>query len=50
MKEVCTLGECQGKEVGLGGCVGEYPHTRRGGGDGIEFSGWETGKGDNFEM
>jgi hypothetical protein len=41
------MGKCQGREAGVGGRVGEYPHRNRGMEDGIGFSGGETGKEDN---
>jgi hypothetical protein len=47
-----SVGECQGREVGMGGWVGEWvrkhPHRSRGKGE-VEV-GREPGKGITFEM
>ena len=42
-----SVGECQGREVGVGGWV-EKPHRSRGRGDGMGISGGENWKGDNI--
>ena len=41
-----SVGECQGREAGVGGCVGEHPHRSREEGNGIEGfqkGNWERG-------
>jgi hypothetical protein len=43
-----SVGECQGGEMGMGGCVGEHPHRCREREGGVGVSGGETGKGDNI--
>lgn len=43
-----SIGEYQGREAGMGGCVGEHPHGSRGRVMGEEVSGGETGKRDNI--
>jgi hypothetical protein len=44
------VGECQGREVGVGGWVTEHPHRNRGSRDGIwDFRG-EQRKEMTFEM
>jgi hypothetical protein len=47
-----SVGECQGGETGVSGCVGEHLHRRRGSGDGIGgFQEWgELENGITFEM
>jgi hypothetical protein len=45
------VGECQGRKVGVGGWVGEYPHRGKGRVYGIGgFSEGRPGKGITFEM
>jgi hypothetical protein len=47
VKALClSVGECQGREVGVGGWEGGHPYRSRGMGYG--GSGGETGKGDNI--
>ena len=40
MKATCLVGECQGGEAGVGGCVREYPHRSRAG----RYRGFVEGK------
>ena len=43
-----SVGECQGREEGVGRWVGEHPHRSRGRRDGMEISGGGTWKGNNI--
>ena len=43
-----TIGECQGREVGVGRWVEEHPRRSRGREDGMGVSGGEAGKKDNI--
>jgi hypothetical protein len=43
-----SVGECQGKTVGVCRWVGEHPNRGRGRGDEIGGFGGETWKGDNI--
>ena len=46
-----SVGEFEGREVGVGGWVGEHPHRSRVGEHGIgSFRGRGLGKGITFEM
>jgi hypothetical protein len=40
-----SVGECQGREMGVGGWVKEYPHRSKWRGDGIEGSGEDQERG-----
>ena len=44
----CSVGDCQGKETGVGVCVWEHPHRSRRRG-GVQ-SAWGSGKGITFKM
>jgi hypothetical protein len=43
-----SVGECQGREAGVGEWVREHPHRSREREDGMGISRGETGKGDNI--
>ena len=43
-----SVGECQSREAGMGGWVGEHSHRTTGRGRGYGISGGETGKGDKI--
>ena len=43
-----SVGECQGREAGVGGWVEEHPHRGRGSGDGLGGLVGKTGRGDNI--
>jgi hypothetical protein len=43
-----SVGECQGREAGVGGWVEEHSHRSRGRGDSIGVSRGKTWKGDNI--
>jgi hypothetical protein len=46
-----SVGEFQGGEVGVVGCMREQPHKSRGRMDGLGgFLEWKPGKGITFEM
>jgi hypothetical protein len=43
-----SVGECQDREEGVGGCLGKHLHRSRVRSDGMGISRWKTGKGDNI--
>ena len=51
MKAPCpSVGECQGREVGVTGCVGEHPYISKGRGMYREFLERKPEKRITFEM
>jgi hypothetical protein len=43
-----SVGECQSREAGMDGWLGEHSHRTTGRGRGYGISGGETGKGDKI--